>query len=131
MVRTSVDSSELDAEWVSAGYKSLRHIEQAFRTMKQGHLELRPVFCRLEDRVRAHAFLCMLAYYVQWHMERDLVPLRSECPKEYGNFRFALDRLASIQLNTVSVRGCSFNQVTQPGPFEQRILQCLGISTLL
>lgn len=131
VLRTSVDPSELDAEGVSSGYKSLKHVERAFRTMKQGHLELRPVFHRLEDRVRAHAFLCMLAYYIQWHMERELVPLRAERPKEYGSFRLLLERLGSIQLHTVLIRGCSFEQVTEPGPFEQKILDRLGVRTLL
>jgi len=49
-------------------YKTLAHAEQAFRTLKGPELELRPINHRLEQRVRAHAFLCMLAYYLEWHL---------------------------------------------------------------
>ncbi|MFZ5435130.1 MAG: IS1634 family transposase [Bacillota bacterium] len=129
VVRTS--TSDMDAEKVVESYKSLRYVERAFRSMKTMHLELRPVFHRLEDRVRAHTFLCMLAYYVQWHMERDLAPLREENPREYGSLRLALERLQAIQLNTVQVQGQTFQQVTEPDSQQQRILQHLGVKTLV
>ena len=56
-------------------YKRLSHVERAFRTIKTVDLEVRPIHHRLEDRVRAHVFLCMLAYYVEWEMRRCLRPL--------------------------------------------------------
>ena len=56
-------------------YKSLSVVERAFRRMKTVDLDVRPINHRLADRVRAHVFLCMLAYYVEWHMRRDLAPL--------------------------------------------------------
>ncbi len=49
-------------------YKSLSNVERAFRSMKSIDLEVRPIYHRLEGRVRAHLFLCMLSYYVKWHM---------------------------------------------------------------
>ena len=55
-------------------YKSLSGVEQAFRTSKD-HLRIRPVHVYSEDHVRGHVFLCMLAYYVEWHMRRRLAPL--------------------------------------------------------
>ena len=55
-------------------YKQLKEVERAFRTLK-GPLELRPIHHRLEDRVRAHVFLCMLAYYLTWHLRRAWKPL--------------------------------------------------------
>ena len=56
-------------------YKGLSVVEQAFRSFKTVDLKVRPIYPRLEDRVRAHLFLCMLAYYVQWHMRQKLAPV--------------------------------------------------------
>jgi hypothetical protein len=60
---------------VVSSYKALSQVEQAFRSFKTVDLRLRPIFHHREDRVRAHALLCMLAYYVEWHMRRALAPL--------------------------------------------------------
>ena len=68
VLRTSVKQSELSAAEVVRSYKQLANIERAFRTLKGPELEIRPVHHRLEDRVRAHVFLCMLAYYLTWHL---------------------------------------------------------------
>ncbi len=56
-------------------YKSLAQVERAFRCLQGVDPRLRPIFHRTPERVRAHIFLCLLAYYVEWHMRRDLVPL--------------------------------------------------------
>ena len=56
-------------------YKSLSRVERAFRSCKTVDLKVRPIFHRLSDRVRAHVLLCMLAYYVEWHMRRALAPM--------------------------------------------------------
>jgi len=68
VLRTSVSTGLLSAPEVVRSYKTLAHAEQAFRTLKGPELELRPINHRLEQRVRAHAFLCMLAYYLEWHL---------------------------------------------------------------
>lgn len=75
VVRTSVPKAELSAEETVAAYKKLADVERAFRSQKTMDLEIRPVHHRTEPRVRAHVFLCMLAYYVEWHMRRDLAPI--------------------------------------------------------
>lgn len=75
VIRTSVPAAEIETEAVVRSYKELSQVEWAFRDLKTVHLEVRPVRHRLEDRVRAHAFICMLAYYVVWHMRRALAPL--------------------------------------------------------
>jgi Transposase DDE domain len=67
VLRTSVPGSELEAPDVVRAYKQLKEVERAFRTLK-GPLELRPIHHRLEQRVRAHVFLCALAYYLAWHL---------------------------------------------------------------
>ena len=66
---------QLDAAAAVAAYKSLAHVERAFRSMKTVDLHVRPVFHYSEQRVRAHVFLCMLAYYVEWHMRERLKPM--------------------------------------------------------
>ena len=68
IVRTSLNKNAMDADETVRSYKQLSQVERAFRSFKTVDLMVRPVRHRLEDRVRAHIFLCMLAYYVQWHM---------------------------------------------------------------
>jgi hypothetical protein len=75
VIRTNVSEEELGAEEVVRAYKNLSELEQAFRIMKRFALEVGPIRHRLDNRVRAHVFLCMLARYVRWHMERALAPL--------------------------------------------------------
>lgn len=75
VIRTSLPKEQLDANATVAAYKSLAHVERAFRSMKTVDLNVRPVFHYSEQRVRAHVFLCMLAYYVEWHMRQRLKPM--------------------------------------------------------
>jgi hypothetical protein len=75
VIRTNVSAETLGAEAVVQAYKDLSEVEQAFRVMKGFALEVGPIRHRLEERVRAHVFLCMLAYYVRWHMEKALAPM--------------------------------------------------------
>ena len=75
VIRTSVAKEQLAAEAAVGAYKSLSQVERAFRTMKGVDLQVRPIHHRLEGRVRAHVFLCMLAYYLEWHLREALAPL--------------------------------------------------------
>ena len=75
VIRTSLPAAQLDANATVAAYKSLAHVERAFRSIKTVDLNVRPVFHYNEQRVRAHVFLCMLAYYVEWHMRARLKPM--------------------------------------------------------
>ena len=75
VIRTNVPAREIAPEDAVRAYKSLDRVERAFRSFKGVDLKVRPVHHRLEGRVRAHVFLCMLAYYVEWHMRRALAPL--------------------------------------------------------
>lgn len=75
VIRTNVPAAELPAEEVVRSYKSLSTVERAFRSCKTMDLHVRPIYHQLAERVRAHVFLCMLAYYVEWHMRRKLAPL--------------------------------------------------------
>ncbi|HSI58697.1 MAG TPA: IS1634 family transposase [Ideonella sp.] len=75
VIRTSVSADQLDAAAAVAAYKSLSNVERAFRSIKTVDLQVRPVFHYNAQRVRAHVFLCVLAYYVEWHMRARLKPL--------------------------------------------------------
>lgn len=75
VIRTSETAERLSAEETVRGYKTLSKVEQVFRSMKSLDLHVRPIWHREEGRVRAHIFLCMLAYYLEWHMRKALTPL--------------------------------------------------------
>jgi hypothetical protein len=75
VIRTRVLRERLDASAVVRSYKQLSQVERAFRSMKTIDLKVRPIYHHLETRVRAHIFLCMLAYYVEWHMREAWRPL--------------------------------------------------------
>jgi transposase len=70
VVRTSVPKEVMEAEKAVLTYKQLSKVERAFRTLKSVDLQIRPIYHYEEDRVRAHMFLCMLAYYVEWHLRK-------------------------------------------------------------
>jgi len=78
VIRTSVALATLSPEDAVLSYKRLAHVEQAFRSLKTVDIKLRPIHHHLADRVRAHVFICMLAYYVEWHMRRALAPILFE-----------------------------------------------------
>lgn len=75
VVRSSVDKQRMDSRKVVQTYKSLATVERAFRCLKTIDLSLRPIYHRNEDRIRSHVFVCMLAYYVEWHMREQLRPV--------------------------------------------------------
>jgi transposase len=135
VLRTSVPAEELSGPEVVRSYKALAQAERAFRTLKGPELELRPIHHRLEQRVRAHAFLCLLAYYLQWHLRKawaellfdDQQPPVSEDPVAKAerspeakrkasskrtasgdtchSFPSLLDQLALVVRNTNRIRG--------------------------
>ena len=76
VLRTSLPADRLDPAGTVRAYNSLARVERAFGSLKSTDLAVRPVFHWTEPRVRAHVFLCLLAYHLEWHMRRDLAPLR-------------------------------------------------------
>ena len=75
IIRSSVDARRMDAADCVRNYKALANVERAFRSLKTVDLKVRPIHHRTADRVRAHILLCMLAYYVEWHMRQAWAPL--------------------------------------------------------
>src|ERR1700757_1336473 len=80
VVRTNVTPEAFDSASTVSAYKSLANVERAFRSLKTVDIEVRPIHHRLPQRVRSHVFLCMLAYYVEWHMRHALKPILSDAP---------------------------------------------------
>ena len=88
-----------------------------------------PIHHHLEDRVRAHVLLCMLAYYVQWHMNQRLQPLfASDGLGKHREWTFenVIARLAAIRREKIHIGEVQFHQVSAPEPDQQRILDLLG-----
>ena len=75
VIRSNLPQDGFPAAAIVLAYKGLGHAERGFRDLKSGDLDVRPIHHRRAHRVRAHVFLCMLAYYVIWHMKRDLAPM--------------------------------------------------------
>jgi hypothetical protein len=75
VLRTGVPADALDAADTVRAYKSLARVERAFRSLKTVDLDIRPIFHWVSPRVRAHVFLCMLAYHLEWHMRQALAPM--------------------------------------------------------
>jgi len=75
VIRTSVGAQDLKTDEAVLSYKRLAQVERAFRSIKTVDLRIRPIHHHLSSRVRAHVFICMLAYYVEWHMRRALAPM--------------------------------------------------------
>jgi len=141
VLRTPVPAAELDAPAVVSAYKNLKYVERDFRHIKSDDLDLRPVFHRLEERVRAHVLICMLACYLTWHLRKAWAPLTftDENPPAAGNpvaparrsaaaqakasgqhdaagrpyrsFRGLLEHLATLPRNQVRFAG---TQITMP-----------------
>jgi hypothetical protein len=75
VLRTSVPGAQLDAPGVVTAYKNLKYVERDFRHLKADDLDLRPIWHRLEERVRAHVLICMLGCYLTWHLRKAWAPL--------------------------------------------------------
>ena len=111
-------------------YKSLSFVEQAFRSLKTVALEIRPVYHKKDDRIRSHVFLCMLAYYVYWHMRQRLIPLFEKDgtgKNREWTMENVIQNLGGIRKQQVSVAGAEFEQITQPTEKQQQILDLLKI----
>ncbi|MEI7439139.1 MAG: IS1634 family transposase [Thermoleophilia bacterium] len=138
VIKTTVSAAAMNKDEVVKRYKSLSRVEQAFRNMKTVSLELRPVHHKTDERIRAHVFLCMLAYYLQWHFTQRLAPLFEQqqaalasgvlLPKNRTlTLAGVLESLKNIRRNEVSVGEASFHQLTEPGEEQQQILKLLRI----
>jgi transposase len=114
---------------VVASYKKLSLVEEAFRNLKTVQLEVRPVYHKKDERIRSHVLLCLLAYYLQWHAQQRLKPLFAkdgQGKKREWTFANVIQTLTTLRSNRVKSAGVEFNLITQAGPAQRTILDCLS-----
>ena len=131
VVRTDVSASLWDKAQAVAAYRSLSLVEQAIRQLKTVSLEVRPTYHHLDDRIKAHVFLCMLGYYVQWHMTQRLTPLFAEDgegSERRWTFAGVVERLKSIRQETVEIGGTEVQLTTTPDEEQAKLLELLKVA---
>ena len=131
VVFTDVSADDLTAIETVKSYKDLIKVEQAFRNLKTAALEIRPIFHKKDDRIKCHVFICMLAYYIMWHMRQRLQPL---CDidgvgkdRRYS-FDFILKSLEAIRKETVSFMDAQTHIISTPNEEQAHILNLLGVA---
>lgn len=155
VIRTPVPAAQLNAAATLEAYKDLSHVEADFRSSKND-LDLRPIWHRLADRVKAHVLLCMLACYLSWHLRTAWAPLTysDEHPPARDNpvaparrsrsadakaarkttasglpargFRDLLDHLATLTRQTITIGGHQIDKITTPTPTQRRAFDLLA-----
>lgn len=131
IIRTDVSDEAWSAQQAVDRYRGLAQVERAFRNLKTVALELRPVYHHTDERIRAHVFICMLAYYLQWHALQRLQPLfhtDGDGKDRRWSWPIILERLKSIRTQTCRLgRTVIPNVITRPDPEQQRILDLLKV----
>jgi transposase len=128
IISATVPQEQMNQDQVVGTYKNLSVVEQAFRNLKTVSLEIRPVYHKKDDRIRSHVFLCVLAFYVQWHMQQRLQPLfqaDGQGKNRQWTIENVIERLMGIRKQRVKVADVEFDQVTQADPEQQKILDLL------
>ena len=156
VIRTPVPAGTLDAAGAVAAYKDLANLERDFRHIKAEDLDLRPIWHRLEDRVKAHVLICMLACYLTWHLRRAWAPLTftdehrparanpvaparrspsaaAKAASKTGpgkqpirGFRDLIDHLATLTRDTITVGGQPVAKLAAPTPTQRRAFDLIG-----
>jgi Transposase DDE domain len=156
VIRTPVPAETLDTAGTVTAYKGLSRLERDFRSIKADDLDLRPIFHRLEDRVRAHVLICMLACYLTWHLRQAWAPLTytDEHPPARANpvaparrspsanakaarktgpgkqhirsFRDLLDHLATLTRNDLRYGDVTIPALAEPTPTQRRAFDLIG-----
>ena len=116
VVRTSVPKEMMSKEEVVRSYKQLSRVERAFRCLKGVDLKVRPIYHRLPNRVRAHVLLCMLGYYVEWHMRRALAPLLFQDDDKAGAERLRVSVVAPAKRSPKAQKKATTKQTEQGTP---------------
>ncbi len=155
VIRTPVPADQLDAPAAVAAYKDLARVESDFKASKDD-LDLRPIYHRLDDRVKAHVLICMLACYLSWHLRKAWAPLTytDENPPQRDNpvaparrsasadakasrkvtatgqparsFRDLLDHLATLTRQTITIGGCHIEKITTPTQPQRQAFDLIG-----
>ena len=130
IISSDVPKEKMDAAEVVASYKKLGLVETAFRNLKTVQLEVRPVYHKTDDRIRCHMLICMLAYYLQWHLKERL---REFFAKDGTNkdrrwtMCNVIECLATIRRERIVMAGVEFEKITTPNADQQSILDHIKI----
>ena len=131
IIFTDAAAEDISAVDTVNNYKSLLKVEQAFRSLKTAHLEMRPIYHKTDDRIKCHVFICMLAYYIMWHMRQRLKPL-AEMDGVGGDrrysFAYVIESLKSIRKNKVKFMDADTTVITTPTDEQARFLNLLGVA---
>jgi len=121
VIRSNVSSDIMTICEIVKAYKSLINIEQAFRNIKTVQLEIRPVYHRTDERIKSHVFICMLSYYLLWHMNRALKPLYENT--EYPEFtqNHVIETMKALQKLKLSVGNIVTDTVAEPTEMQRHI----------
>jgi hypothetical protein len=131
VIRTDSPQDQLTSKKIVHAYKSLGNVERAFRNLKTVQLEMRPVYHKTDDRIRAHVFLCMLAYYVQWHMLQRLRPLFDSDgigSKRRWTFSGIIECMRQRCRHTVRAQNIKFQQDGELTEEQQKITDLLKMT---
>jgi hypothetical protein len=156
IIRTSVPAASLDAPGAVTAYKNLAFAERDFRSLKADDIDLRPIHHWLDDRVRGHVLICMLAAYLTWHLRAALAPLTytDEQPPHRDNpvaparrsasasakaathtspdgqplrsFRGLLAHMATLTRSTIALGAITFEKISDPTPAQRRAFDLIG-----
>jgi transposase len=114
-IKTTLLDSKITKENIRKSYKNLSKVENAFKDIKT-YLEIRPIYHHNDPRVKAHVFICFLAYYLMWHLEQKLEPLL----KDYAFYEL-INELKELKSNTVSLCSETFLQLTEKTALQRKI----------
>jgi len=131
IIYTDVEPEMMNSVEVVKAYKNLINVEQAFRNIKTAALEIRPIYHKTDQRIRSHVFICMLAYYVFWHIKKALKPLLKKegvNPQDQFTMEYVIERLKSIRKEEFLFKEKTFKILTTPDPEQLEILKLLGIT---
>jgi len=157
IIRTPVPATELDTPAAVTAYKNLALVERDFRSLKADDLDLRPIHHWLDDRVRGHVLICMLAAYLTWHLRAALAPLTytdEQHPARHSpvaparrsahadakaathastggqplrSFRGLLGHMATLTRSTIALGGHTFEKISDPTPAQRRAFDLIGV----
>ena len=131
VVYTDVPATEMSAVETVKNYKNLIQVEQAFRNLKTARLEVRPIFHKTDDRIKCHVFICMLSYYVMWHMNQKLKPIFDSDgvgKNRKFTFDYIIESLKCIRQEEITLCENTSHIITTPNEEQNHILQLLEIA---
>lgn len=131
IIRTDASSDILNKEEIVQGYRNLQRVEVSFKNIKTVALEVRPMYHKRDERLKAHIFLTMLAYYIQWNATKKLAPLFENDgthEKQRWTFKHVIERLKSIRKTQCLISGIPIKQeISTPDAEQQKILDLLDV----